>query len=363
MIGGGIAGMSAAYFMSERHDVSVVEAEKTLTYHTTGRSAALFFETYGYGAIRPLTSASRPFLDAPPADLVDAPILTPRGALNVARSGQEDLLEEVIRAEMGGTAEVQILTGAETVRMVPALREDRLAGGLLEPGAADIDVAGLHQAFVRGTRRRGGKIHTGAPVTSMVRGANGWKITAGDEEMSANMVVNASGAWGDRVAGLAGVAPVGLIPKRRTAFMVTAPEGSHAWPLVFNVAHEWYFKPDGSQLLCSPADETPSQPCDARPEEIDVALGIERINEDTTLAIRSVRSAWAGLRTFAPDGGMVIGFEPEAPGFFWLVGQGGTGIQTSPGAGMLAAALIDGNPVPASMPGLEVDQLSPARFR
>ncbi len=363
IIGGGIAGMSAAYFLSKDNAVVVVEAERTLTYHTTGRSAALFFETYGHGAVRPLTAASRPFLDTPPEGLVDSPILTPRGALNVARPDQEHLLAEVIRAEAGGTAAVEVLGRAEAVGLVPALRPDRVVGGVFEPGAADIDVAGLHQAFVRGTRRNGGEIRTEAPVTALERRNGGWTAEAGGLRLAADVVVNAAGAWGDRVAHLAGIPPVGLAPKRRTAFMVAAPDGSRDWPLVFNVAQEWYFKPDGSQLLCSPADETASEPCDARPEEIDVALGIERINEDTHLGIRSIRSAWAGLRTFAPDGGMVIGFEPQAPGFFWLVGQGGTGIQTAPGAGMLTAALVGGGADSPDMPGLQLAGLSPARFR
>ncbi len=341
VIGGGIAGISAAYFLSDTHEVVVVEAEKILTHHTTGRSAALFFATYGHPDLRPLTHLSRGFMDAPPEGLTDSPILTPRGALNVARPDQKDLLDSVIRAETDGATVVTALTREEAIELVPALRRDRLVGGLLEPDAADIDVAGLHQGFVRGVRRNGGAIRTESRVQRLDRDSRGWIATTADSTIRSDVVVNAAGAWGDVVAAMAEIPPVGLTPKRRTAFMVPASEVSRKWPLVFNVAHEWYFKPDGVQMLCSPADETPMEPCDVRHDELDVAIAIERINEDTTLGIRSVRSAWAGLRTFAPDGSMVIGFEPDSKGFFWLVGQGGAGIQNSPGAGMLTASIVN----------------------
>lgn len=367
VIGGGIAGVSAGHHLaSAGRRVLLVEAEAQLAHHTTGRSAALFFENYGAGPVRPLTKASRPFLTDPPSDLVDVPLLSPRGALTIARPDQAEHLARVTEEGIRMGADVRPLTPAEAGAMVPALRTHLLAGALWEPGAADMDVAAIHQAFVRGMRRAGAEIRTSAPVTALEPiDAGGWRGVCGGEEVRADVVVDAAGAWCDVVAGMAGVAPIGLVPKRRTAFTVPGREEWRRWPLVVDVDHDFYFKPDGSQLLCSLADETPSEPCDARPEEIDVALAIDRINEATTIGIRSVRSAWAGLRSFVADGAMVIGFDPSAPGFFWLAGQGGTGIQTAPGAGRLVAGLVVDGHAPADMLelGLDPASLAPDRLR
>jgi D-arginine dehydrogenase len=367
VIGGGIAGVSAGHHLAASgRNVLLVEAESALARHTTGRSAALFFENYGAGPVRPLTRASRPFLTDPPPELVDVPLLSPRGALTIARPDQADHLARVTEEGVRMGADVRPLTPSEAGAIVPELRIHLLAGALWEPGAADMDVAAIHQAFVRGMRRAGAEIRTSAPVTALepVDGG-GWRAMCGGEEVHADVVVDAAGAWCDVVAGLAGVRPVGLVPKRRTAFMVPSREEWRLWPLVVDVDHDFYFKPDGVQLLCSLAEETPSEPCDARPEEIDVALAIDRINEATTIGIRSVRSAWAGLRSFVADGAMVIGFDPDAPGFFWLAGQGGTGIQTAPGAGRLAAALVVDGEAPADMVdlGLDPTALAPDRLR
>ncbi|MGA7272241.1 MAG: FAD-binding oxidoreductase [Acidimicrobiia bacterium] len=365
VIGGGIAGVSAAFELASTHKVVLVEAEENLAHHSTGRSAALFFENYGAEAIRPLTLASRPFLSSPHPDLTDVPLMRPRGAMWIARPDQAGELDQI--AEEGrrtGGDPVQ-LTPSEACRRVPVLIEQRLAGGLWEPDPMDLDVAALHQAYVRGLRARDGRILTSAPVSSVEERGIDWLVQAGPHELTATTIVDAAGAWGDEVAELAGVEPVGLTPMRRTAFMVAGDPAWSDWPMVVNVDHDFYFKPDGSQLLCSPADETPSPPCDARPEMTDVALAIERINEATTLEIRSVRSQWAGLRTFAPDRAMVIGPEPSAPGFFWLVGQGGTGIQTAPAAATLLAAQVRGEPLPAQLDqaGVDPHRLGPARLR
>lgn len=356
VIGGGIAGVSAAHFVAERgRRVLLVEAESVLAHHTTGRSAALYFENYGHMAIRSLSKASRRFFDAPPVGLADTPLLSPRGALTIARPEQREHFGRVAGdAETTGTR-VELLEPAEAVAIVPALRGERLIGALWEPEAADMDVGAIHQAFVRGLRRAGGEVRASSPVTSIRKSPSGWEVETPAFEVTCDVVVNAAGAWCDVVAAMADIAPVGLVPKRRTAFMVPGREEWAGWPLVVDVDHDFYFKPDGAQLLCSLADETPSEPCDAKPEELDVALAIDRINEATTLGIRSVRSAWAGLRSFVPDGAMVIGFEPGAPGFFWLAGQGGTGIQTAPGAGMLAAGLICDGALPPELARFGVD--------
>ncbi|MDH3499544.1 MAG: FAD-binding oxidoreductase [Acidimicrobiia bacterium] len=364
VVGGGIAGISAAAYLSKRARVTVLDMESTLTYHTTGRSAALFAQSYGSPETRSLTQASEAFLMSAAEGIADGPLLTTRGALTVAR---EDELP-VLRAERAvsvthGTA-VSWLDADGVARLMPAIRKGYAVAGLWEPGAHDLDVAALHQAFVRLVRANGGEIATNHPVTALDHRNDHWHVHAADRTIETDVVVNAAGAWGDVVAGFAGVEPVGLTPMRRTAFTVPGRANSRHWPMIIDAGRGWYVRPDGQQFLCSPADETPSEPCDARPREADVALAIERINEATTLEIRSVRSQWAGLRTFAPDRAPVTGFDPSAEGFFWLVGQGGTGIQTSPAAGRLAAALIlDGGPPPdLVMAGVDVDGLSPARF-
>ncbi len=364
VVGGGIAGVSVAYELAATHRVVLAESEGQLAYHTTGRSAALYFENYGHAAIRPLSKASRRFLEHPPPELCDVPLLTPRGGLTVARREQTALLDEAEEEGRAAGTDVRRLDPDGCVELVPALRRELLGGGLWEPGAADIDVAALHQTYVRGIRSRGGEVRRKAPVSALRPLADGWEAQVGDDELTVGYVVDAAGAWGDEVAVAAGVDPVGLQPYRRTAFMVPGREEWKSWPMCIGVAHDWYFKPDGIQLLCSPADETPSPPCDARPEDLDVAIAIERINAITSLGIRSVRSAWAGLRTFAPDRAMVIGPDPGNPRFVWLVGQGGTGIQTAPAAARLAAALLRGDDLDPDLvdAGVDPDALSPARL-
>lgn len=364
VIGGGIAGVAAAFYLAERAEVVLLEAESTLAYHTTGRSAALLFESYGSPGVRPLTLASRAFFDDPPPGLADFPFLSQRGGLLVGDTSHVRYLREwEVQADQSGTR-VEWLDARQARRLCPALREDRLVGAVWEPDAADMDVAAIHQAFVRGARQRGTQIRVSSPVTALERSAGGWEMTAGQDRFTVQVVVNAAGAWGDEVARLAEVGRMGITPMRRTVFMAPGSEEYGDWPLVANAGMEWYFKPDGIQLLCSLSEENPSPPCDARPEPLDIALAIERINHATNLRIRAVRSSWTGLRTFAPDREMVIGFDPRAEGFFWLVGQGGTGIQTAPGAGELAASLVlDSKASPRLLDhGLDPAVLSPERF-
>lgn len=365
VVGGGIAGVSAAYHLAETHSVVLVEAEAHLAHHSTGRSAALFFENYGALPIRPLTRASLSFFTEPPGGLTEAALVSPRGAMWIADPDQRATLERIRDEGRSTGSTVQELSPTAAVDKVPVLRLDRLASALWEPDPLDLDVAAIHQAFVRGFRAAGGTILTSSRVTGLAFDGNRWSIEAGRECLSAPVVVDAAGAWGDAVADLAGVRPVGLQPRRRTAFMVAGDEAWSTWPMVVDADHRFYFKPDGPQLLCSPADETPSDPTDARPDPVDVALAIERINRATTLGIRSVRSEWAGLRTFAPDGSMVIGRDPGRPEFVWLVGQGGTGIQTAPAAGALTASVVREEPLPASLDsaGVDPEALGPRRLR
>lgn len=360
VIGGGIAGVSAAAHLAPHGSVTLLETERTLAYHTTGRSAAMYVANYGGQGSRPLGVASRAFLENPPEGSTDTPLLSPRGLLWVADKARVGMLDN----KTAGT-DSRVVDKSEVLGLIPVMSPDWVAAGLYEPHALDIDVAGLHQAFVRIARGHDADLRTSAPVNGLERRDEGWRVSTPDGEVDTAVVVNASGAWGDVVAALAGVDPIGLQPMRRTAFMVPGDESYSGWPFVVDVEERFYFRPDGPQLLCSLAEEIPSPPTDSRPEMADIALAIERINEATTLGIRSVNSQWTGLRTFAPDREMVIGEEPGTRGFFWLVGQGGTGIQTSPACGALVASLVTGGPHPPELAGagVDTDRLSPDRFR
>lgn len=365
VIGGGIAGVSAAAHLAPHASVTLVEMEQTLAFHTTGRSAATFVVNYGSKGSRPLARASRSFLERPPEGSTDGPLVSPRDILWVADAEHLPELENVAAEGRALGVGAQILAPEDVTSLVPVMRPDHVAGGLYETPAFDIDVAALHQAFVRVARREGASIETKAPVTAISRKGPGWAVTAGASVNQCDVLVNAAGAWGDRIATLAGVPPVGLQPMRRTAFMVPGREDYASWPIVIDAGHRFYFKPDGVQILCSLAEEEPSEPTDPRPRMEDVALAIDRINTATTLDIRTVNSEWVGLRTFAPDRELVIGEDPTAPGFFWLTGQGGTGILTSPAYGALLATLVLGGPLPGELTDAGVDPVvtSPARLR
>lgn len=365
VIGGGMAGVSAAAHLAPHGSVRLLEKESSLAYHTTGRSAAMLVENYGSDGARPLVKAARPFLEGPPEGSVDAPLLSDRAVMWVSQAGGMSTIERRAAEAQARGARCRILEPEDALERVPAMRRDWLGGGLFEPSGAELDVAALHQAFVRIARNHGTAILTDAPVTGIEREGGGWSIRSRDRTMSADVVVNAAGAWGDQLAVMAGVEPIGLHPMRRTAFMVPGSQESADWPMVVEASERFYFRPDGVQLLCSLAEETPSEPTDVRPRTEDVALAIERINEATTLNITTVNSEWAGLRTFAPDRDLVIGEDPTAPGFFWLVGQGGIGIQTSPAYGKLLECLVTGEDLPGhfSRVGIDPERTSPARFR
>ncbi len=365
MIGGGFAGVSAAAHLAPHGSVVLFEMEPTLAYHTSGRSAAMLVENYGSQGSRPLVKAARPFLEQPPEGAVDTPLLSDRAVLWVAQESGLESLEEKEALGRANGALCELLTVDRVTDLMPAMRRDWVAGGLYEPSGADIDVAALHQAFVRLARRYDAEIVAGSPVTEVARSGTGWRVVAGDRIVDAGAIVDAAGAWGDEVAVMAGVDPIGLQPLRRTAFMVPGSTESSRWPMVVEADENWYLRPDGVQFLCSLAEEVPSFPMDAKPRMEDIALAIERINEATTLDIRTVNSEWAGLRTFAPDRDLVIGEDPTAPGFHWLVGLGGIGVQTSPAYGALLASLAVGGPLPEELAaaGADPERTSPARFR
>lgn len=346
VIGGGIAGASVAYELAADRSVCLLEMEASLAFHTTGRSAATFLESYGGAIIRRITVSSRAFFENPPEGF-DGPLMSPRPLLWLGATDEIRALHAEVSPLVPS---VRVIDAHEAMQMNPILRVDDLEVCMLEPGAKEIDVSALHQGFVRGVRTRGGSIRTSSGVVGLTRSHVGWTaVTRDRSEFCADSVVNAAGAWGDEVAVMAGVKPIGLHPLRRTLFMVSAPDGLDVsqFPLTADVAGTFYVKPEGdSQYLCSPADETPSPPCDAKVDELDVAIAIERIREATLLEARHVRSSWAGLRTFTADRSPVAGYDPDADGFFWLVGQGGYGIQTAPALARVAAALVRHDPLP-----------------
>lgn len=363
VIGGGIAGISAAFELAGTgHEVVLLEREPTLTAHSTGRSAAQFLASYGEATNRRLSAASRQFLDSRADGLADSDVLLPRNVLWVAPAGHEAHLEERLRANATTGTRCDWLDVGEAMRVCGALDPAWLAGAVLEHGGFDIDVAGLHQAYVRGARSRGVRILRQHGVRGLAPAGDGWRMRTETGEFRCRVVVNAAGAWADEVAALAGARQLGMRPLRRTVFTFATNHDCDGWPLVISADETFYFKPEGSdQLLGSPADEHPDRPGDARPREIDVALGIDAVNRATTLAIRAVRSTWAGLRTFSPDRVPVVGFDPHVPGFFWCAGQGGTGIQTAPAIARLTADLIKGEISAGDLGALE-PQLSPQRF-
>ena len=292
VIGGGIAGVSAGYALAAAGcPVTLLETEGTLAAHSTGRSAAVYFENYGAIANRGLTRASRRFFDSPPSGLVDHSLLSPRGALWIGAPEQEASLRTLLAASEESSTPGRWLGPARAQTLVPVLRPEYLGGAVLEPEALDLDVAGLHQAFVRGLRREGGEVRLSSPVTKLSRDNSHWKIEMGADRLMADMVVNAAGAWGDVVGEMAGASPVGLVPMRRTAFMVPGDQAYRHWPLVCDADNQFYFRPDGTQLLCSLAEERVSAPEDARPDERDIALAIDRINTATTLDKRMTASS------------------------------------------------------------------------
>ncbi len=366
IIGGGIAGASTGYWLAPHGRVILLERESQPGYHSTGRSAALFMESYGTPQVRALTLASRAFLQAPAAGFSEHPVLSPRGAMMVASPGQEAQLAEhwdVLRAM---SPRARLLDQAAALAQVPVLRPDKVMGAVFEPDAADMDVHAIHQGYLRGMRRAGGSVVCDAGVTSLHRASGLWQVRAGDRAWEAPVVLNAAGAWADRVAALAGVRPIGLQPKRRSAMIFAPPEGiaTAGWPLVFGAEEDWYFKPDAGMLLGSPANADPVEPQDVQPEELDIALAIHRIEEMTTLEIRRPTRTWAGLRSFVTDGDLVGGFDPSVPGFFWVAAQGGYGIQTSAAMGEACAALARGLPIPKHIGafGLTVAMLAPSRL-
>jgi D-arginine dehydrogenase len=339
IIGGGIAGMSLAGRLAGRADVVLLEREELLAMHTTGRSAAVFTETYGNAAVRALTSEARAFFANPPTGFADHPLLTPRATLFVARADRIAELNAWLDENPRVSRAVPL---EEAYDRMPILRRDLFAAAAEEPGAADIDVHGLFEGFRRMAVHGGTEIVTAAEVLGIARAGASWTVETTQGTYASRAVVNAAGAWAGRIGTMASLGDRGLMPLRRTAITIEPPDGVDVsnWLFVNDISEEFYFKPEAGLVLASPTDETPSEPCDAQPEEIDVATIAWRIEEVTTMKVNRIRRKWAGLRTFTPDRTPLFEFDAAAPGFFWLAGQGGYGIQTAPSISLHAANKI-----------------------
>lgn len=367
VVGAGIAGAAIASFLAPHGRTVVLERESHPGYHSTGRSAALFSETYGTPQVRALSRASRAFLEQPPPGFTEVPILTARGALVVGPPGEEAAVAAELQAMQRITPEVSAVAPAEVLARVPVMRPEYTGASILEPGACDIDVHSLHQGFLRSLRRAGGELVCDAEVLSIARDPAGWDVHTAARRWRAAVLVNAAGAWADRVAALAGIRPIGLQPKRRSAFTFAPPAGLEVgrWPAVIAFDESWYIKPDAGVLLGSPANADPVPPHDVQAEELDIAIAIDRIQTATTLTIRRPLRVWAGLRSFVADGDLVGGPDPADAAFCWTAAQGGYGIQTSAAMAQACAALARGAPVPDALArhGVGRDMLSAARLR
>ena len=341
VIGAGIAGATAAAHLSPHRRVALIEAEESAGYHTTGRSAALWVQNYGPSDVRALSRLSRAFFEAPPAGFAGVPLMRRRPVLMLATRVQMPALEQTLAEGVG----LRLVSAAEVALLLPAVRPGYCAAGLMEDDAFDMDVAAIHQGFLRQLRENQGVLALRHRAGRIERRGGQWAVeTSNSGVFRAPVVVNAAGAWGDEVGALAGATPLGLVPKRRTAAIIDpSPHDVEHWPMVLDIQESWYARPEArTRLMVSPADETPSFPHDVRPEEIDVALGIDRMQQALDISVRRVEHSWAGLRSFTPDGSLAFGWDARVEGFFWSVGQGGYGIQTSPAAGRLVADLVLG---------------------
>ncbi len=348
VIGAGIAGAGLAAAIDGRRDVILLEKEARPGHHSTGRSAAIFIQNYGNAVIRALSAASRPLFETMEADVFATPLLSPRGILFVA--GEEDRSAHALL--LGESQGLVPISADEAVAMVPLLRSEPIVAAAFERDASDIDVNTLHQGYLRKARRAGARLFVDAAMLGARRAGGRWTVETTIGAIDAAVIVNAAGAWADEVAQTSGVAPKGLVPKRRSMAVLPCPPGydCHAWPLVSNSGDRWYFKPDAGRLLVSPSEEDPVAPHDAFVDDMTLAEGIDRYQQAVREDVTHIQAIWAGLRTFAPDAIPVVGHDRDADGFFWLAGQGGYGIQTAPALSSIAAALVLGE-----TPGLGVD--------
>ena len=371
VVGAGMAGASAAYALA-RETVGkgaktiLLERESAPGYHSTGRSAAVFVESYGDRAVRTLVCCSRQFYANPPPGFADHPIMTPRPLLHVGRADQAASVERTFEECRGLAPYLRLIDGAESLALLPVLRPGYADCAVLDDEAMDMDVHGLHHGYLKAFKATGGTLVTDAEVEGMDRRNGRWSVSTRAGEFTAGAIVNTAGAWADEIARMAGLSPLGLVPKRRTALTFDAPPEMQVndWPIFIDADEEFYFKPEGGRVFGSPADETPVPPCDVQPEELDIAIAVDRIEKATVLEIGHISHKWAGLRSFFADKTPAIGAHPGTDDFYWMAGQGGAGITTACAAGRLVAALATGAEIPPDMRdlGLTAADVSPARL-
>jgi len=364
IIGGGVAGLSAAAELAGQAQVTVLEGEEQVGFHSSGRSATMLHYALGDGLVRALTQASRALFEEPPAGFSDSPLGKLMPVLVHAREGELAALNSLQQA-IAPFAAIERIGEREIAELCPVLRlgEGGAVAGLVDRNGIRLDPHALLQAYLRRLRHHGGSLVTGARAMAIRRAGHVWQVTAErGETFAAPILVNAGGAWADSIAEMAGVGPAGLQPLRRTIITFDAPPGVDPLVLPFTktVGDDLYFAPESGRLFASPMDEVPADPCDAQPEDYDVALAAWRVTERTTMEVDRIHSRWAGLRTFAPDRRPVVGFAGDAEGFFWLAGQGGFGLQTSPVMATIAASLIAGLPWPVG--SISPEELSPLRL-
>lgn len=368
VVGGGISGAAAAHALAALGSVALVEAETSPGYHATGRSAALFTRNYGSPAVRAISAAGEAFLRDPPDGFCDGPLLRTRGSLTVAPPGGEDALDALL-ALSTSRHPIERLGVGDALDLAPLLRPERVAAAAWEPGVADIDVAALHQGYLRALRRAGGVVLTAHRVDAIAREAGLWRVTAGPYALAAPILVNAAGAWADEVGAMAGARPIGIEPRRRTAIVVDAPEGVDVagLPAIDFAGVDAYLKPEAGRIMASPGDATPDAAHDVRPDEMDVALLVDWLERETQVRVRRIHHAWAGLRSFVADGDPVVGFDEDGavPSFLWLAGQGGYGIMMAPALARVAAGLIETGRLPDDLAaaGLTEAALAAGRCR
>jgi D-arginine dehydrogenase len=366
IIGGGAAGASVAYELSRLASVALIEREMGPGYHSTGRSAAVISENYGPMGWQALVTASRPFFENPPPGFADHPLLRRIGALYLATPEEEAALAASSHDLDRRNVDHRLLPASEAPTFCPVVRTDGFSLALLEPGCADIDAHALLQGYLKLARGQGLSVRLSTEAISLERRGGRWHLAASGTSLTATSVVNAAGAWADKVATRAGIRPKGLQPYRRTAITFDPPAGTdvRTWPMTFDMAETWYFKPEAGRIMASPVDKTATEPCDAAPDEFDIAVAIDRIERATTMSVPRVHSKWAGLRTFAADEQPVIGSDPDEPSFIWLAGQGGNGVMGAPAAAQLAAAIATGTNLPdfVTSRGVDLATISPGRF-
>lgn len=364
IIGAGMAGASVAFELAETGSVALIEAEAQPGYHSTGRSAALFTPNYGNHIVRGINALSVPFFLDPPSGFAEHPLLTPRGLMTVAAPGDEAGLDAIL-ALASDKAPVHRVSSTQALVRAPVLRPEKVAAAAIEPGVMDIDVDALHQGYLRGFKARGGELTCKARVREINRREGHWQLQLGTETITARLLVNAAGAWADEVANMAGARPIGLVPKRRSAIVVDAPTNAalHTMPAVEMIGSEAYFKPEAGRIMASFGDETPCEPQDAQPEELDIALTADWLERHTTISLRRIEHSWAGLRSFVADGAPVVGFDDELDDFFWLAAQGGYGIMMAPTLARASRSMIETGAFPDELiaQGVTEEVLSPSR--